>query len=69
MLTTNAEQLERDILRVFRGARKQDRPDIAEFMLAALEKLDCERPISTASTRPLIDAYRDLVGTCGSGKS
>lgn len=68
-MTSNADQLERDILRVFRCARRQDRPDIAEFMLAALEKLDSERANSPASTRPLIDAYRDLTGTCHSGKS
>ncbi len=67
-MTTNAEQLERDILRVFRCACRQGRQDIAEFMLAALEKLDSECVNSVASNRPLIDAYRDLVGTCGSGK-
>jgi hypothetical protein len=65
---SNADQLERDILRVFRCACQQDRPDIAEFLLSALEKLDCEAN-PTASNRPLIDAYRDLIGTCQSGKS
>ena len=62
------ETLERDILRVFRCACQQDRPDIAEFLLSALEKLDCEAN-PTASNRPLIDGYRDLIGTCQSGKS
>ena len=62
------ETLERDILRVFRCACQQDRPDIAEFLLSALEKLDCEAN-PTASNCPLIDAYRDLIGTCQSGKS
>ena len=65
---SNADQLERDILRVFRCACQQDRPDIAEFLLSALEKLDCEAN-PTASNRPLIDAYRDLIGTCQFGKS
>lgn len=67
-MPSNADQLERDILRVFRCACQQDRPDIAEFLLSALEKLDCEAN-PTASNRPLIDAYRDLIGTCQSGKS
>ena len=62
-------QLERDILQVFRCACQQDRPDIAEFMLAALEKLDDEWGSSVASDRPLIDGYRDLIGTCGYRKS
>jgi len=68
-MTSNADQLECDILRVFRCACQQGRPDIANFMLAALERLDSEHANSTAFNRPLIDAYRDLIGTCGSGKS
>ena len=39
-MRSETEQMERDILRVYRRARGQERPDIAEFMLAALEKLD-----------------------------
>ena len=68
-MASNTDQLERDILRVFRCACRQNRLDIAEFMLGALEKLDCGWVNSVASNRPLIDAYRDLVGTCDSGKS
>jgi hypothetical protein len=59
---SRTEILERDILRVFRHACRQDRPDIAEFMLAALEKLDGEHASSTVRNRPLIDSYRDLMG-------
>ena len=43
--------------------------NVAEFMLAALEKLDDEWGSSVASDRPLIDGYRDLIGTCGYRKS
>jgi|TARA_B100000378_G_scaffold223376_1_gene186908 hypothetical protein len=58
---SKTEILERDILRVFRYACRQDRLDIAEFMLAALEKMDGEYARSTVSNRPLIDSYRDLI--------
>jgi len=68
-MTSNTEQLERDILRVFRCACRQNRPDIAEFMLTALEKLDGECVNSVASDRPLMDAYRDLAGTWDCRKS
>ena len=37
-MRSETEQMERDILRVYRCACGQERPDIAEFMLAALEK-------------------------------
>ncbi|SDG57199.1 MULTISPECIES: hypothetical protein [Thalassobaculum] len=67
-MTSTIDRLERDILRVFRCACRHDRPDIAEFMLAALEKLDSEHANFTASSRLLIDAYRDLAETSGSGK-
>ena len=60
-MISKTEILERDILRVFRYACRQDRPDIAEFMLAALEKLDGEHATSTVRNRPLIDSYRDLI--------
>lgn len=68
-MPSDSDQLERDILQVFRCACQQDRPDIAEFLLAALEKLDDEWGSSVASDRPLIDAYRELVGTRDSGKA
>lgn len=64
-MTSDTDQLERDILRVFRCACQQGRPDIAEFMLAALEKLDSERSDSAARKSPLMDAYRDLAASCG----
>ena len=60
-MISKTEILERDILRVFRYACRQDRPDIAEFMLAALEKLDGEHATCTVRNRPLIDSYRDLI--------
>ncbi|MBO9422569.1 hypothetical protein J7481_23880 [Labrenzia sp. R4_2] len=68
-MTSNADQLEREILRVFRCACQQGRPDIADFMLAALERLDSEHANSTGSNRPLIDAYRDLAAIGGCGRS
>lgn len=68
-MTSNTDQLERDILRVFRCACRQNRPDIAEFMLTALEKLDGECVNSVASDCPLMDAYRHLAGTWDCGKS
>lgn len=64
-MISKTEILERGILRVFKCACRQDRPDIAEFMLTALEKLDNEHANPTACNRPLIDAYRDLAASCG----
>lgn len=60
-MSSKTAQLERDILRVFRSACRQDRSDIAEFLLAALEQLDHEGPKSPQEHRPLSDAYR---GNC-----
>ena len=68
-MTSNTERLEQDILRVFRCACRQDRPDIAEFLLKALEKLDSEREDTATKSRPLFDAYRDLAGTWDCGES
>lgn len=64
-MISKAGNLEHDILRAFRCACRQDRSDIAEFMLAALEKLDSERVNSGVSNRPLMDAYRELARTSG----
>jgi len=64
-MASKTERLERDILRVFRCACGQKRPDIAEFMLAALEKLDNEREDVAATDRPLMEAYMDVVDTRG----
>ena len=60
-MTSKTERLERDILRVFRCACGLKRPDIAEFMLAALETLDNEREDVATTNRPLMDAYMDVV--------
>lgn len=57
---SKTERLERDILRLFKCAYRQGRPDIAEFMLAALEKLDRRREDSAADGRPLSEAYLDV---------
>ncbi len=64
-MTTNAEQLERDILRVFRCACRQGRQDIAEFMLAALEELDHGRMGAASGSCPLEEAYREIVESDG----
>lgn len=62
MMISKTEILERDILRVFQCACRQDRPDIAEFMLSALEKLDREGLEFPREHRPLIDAYQEIAG-------
>jgi hypothetical protein len=61
-MNPNTEGLERDILRVFKCACLQSRPDIAEFMLAALEKLDREQSVtpSPSRRRALLDAYLEI---------
>jgi hypothetical protein len=61
-MISKTEILERDILRVFRCACRQDRSDIAEFMLAALEKLDREGSDTPREHGPLIDAYQEIAG-------
>jgi ATP:corrinoid adenosyltransferase len=65
-MMSKTERLERDILRVFRCACGQERLDIAEFMLAALEKLDSEREDIVVTGRPLMEAYMDVADNCGS---
>ena len=52
--------LERLVLDALRCACRQDRLDIADFMLAALEKLDQERPAARVGERPLAEAYREI---------
>ena len=64
-MRSKTERLERDILRVFRCACGQERPDIAEFMLAALEKLDSEREDVALTDRPLMEAYMDVADIHG----
>ncbi|AQQ08146.1 hypothetical protein B0E33_30430 (plasmid) [Roseibium algicola] len=67
-MTKSVDLLEKELLHVFRYACRRDRMDIAEFILAALEKLDDERKLSSHGNRPLNDAYRDLIGTCIAGR-
>lgn len=57
-MTGNTTLLERRILRAFRYACQHERLDVAEFMLAALEKLDHER--ADPDDRPLVEAYWSL---------
>jgi len=64
-MSSQTDQLERDVLRVFRCACRQNRPDIAEFMLAALEKLDSEHADVAAHDRPLMEAYMDVAEPSG----
>mgnify|MGYP007060998089 CR=1 FL=1 len=61
-MNPNTKELERDILRAFKCACRQDRPDIAEFMLAALEKLDQEQSETPSSSRrrALLDAFLEI---------
>ena len=61
-MKSKAESLERDILRVFKCACRQSRPDIAEFMLAALEKLDQEQSETPhfSPRKALFDAYLEI---------
>lgn len=61
-MTSNVDQLESIILHVFRCACRQGRLDIAEFMLAALEKLDSGRAESPQEQSSLFDAYREIAG-------
>lgn len=68
-MASNTDKLERDILRVLRCACRQDRPDIAEFMLAALEKLDRDGIEGPQSGSALIEAYREVVKTEGRGRN
>ncbi len=68
-MISETEVLERDILRVFIHACRQNRPDIADFMLTALEKLDSEHANTATHNRPLIDAYQNLAGSCEPRKS
>lgn len=61
-MNPKTERLEREILRVFKCAYRQSRPDIAEFMLAALEKLDQEQSEMPhfSPRRALFDAYLEI---------
>ncbi|RCK23791.1 hypothetical protein [Thalassospira lucentensis] len=59
-MSSGTDPLERAVLHAFRYACWQERLDIAEFMLAALEKLDQEHTDHVSGDRPLMDAYRDL---------
>lgn len=52
--------LERVVLNALKCACREDRLDIADFMLAALEKLDQERSGPRADERSVIAAYREI---------
>lgn len=68
-MASNTDKLERDILRVLRCACREDRPDIADFMLAALEKLDRDGIEGRQSSGATIEAYREIAKTNGRGGS
>lgn len=68
-MTSKTDQLEHEILRVFRCACRQDRADIAEFMLAALEKLDRDGIECPQCSGALIEAYREIAKTKGRGRN
>ncbi|MET4735692.1 hypothetical protein ABIE64_004438 [Thalassospira sp. MBR-102] len=59
-MSSETDPLEHVILHAFRYACRCERLDIAEFMLAALEKLDQERADHVSTERPLMDAYREV---------
>lgn len=61
--------LERVILSALKCAGREDRLDIADFMLAALEKLDQERSDAQANERPVVEAYRQIDAPFRRGKS
>jgi hypothetical protein len=52
--------LERVVLNALKCACREDRLDIADFMLAALEKLDQERSDPQVGERPVVEAYREI---------
>lgn len=52
--------LERVVLNALKCACRENRLDIADFVLAALEKLDQEQSDAQASERPVIEAYRQI---------
>jgi hypothetical protein len=57
---TPREKLENDILNAFRCACRQDRLDVADLMLQALEELDRDRQEPRENERPLLEAYREI---------
>ncbi|HHY48588.1 MAG TPA: hypothetical protein GYA10_02425 [Alphaproteobacteria bacterium] len=61
--------LERAVLAALKCACRQDRLDIADFMLEALEKLDREQPQPPAGERPLMEAYREIDSPSRRGRS
>ncbi|WP_157019384.1 hypothetical protein [Mesorhizobium xinjiangense] len=68
-MASKTDQLEHDILRVFRCACRQGRADIAEFMLLALEKLDRDGIECPQCGGALIEAYREIAKTNGGGRN
>ncbi|MBN9318004.1 MAG: hypothetical protein J0I99_19870 [Devosia sp.] len=60
MIIRETSNLERVVLDALKCACREDRLDIADFMLAALEKLDQERSGAQAGERPVTKAYREI---------
>lgn len=60
MIIRETSNLERVVLHALKCACREDRLDIADFMLAALEKLDQERSGAQAGERPMMEAYREI---------
>lgn len=59
-MTRGSQQLEKDILVAFKCACREDRLDIADVLLAALEALDRDRQGQPDNDRPLLEAYRKI---------
>jgi len=62
-MALDADQLEQDILRVFKCACRQNRLEIAEHLLRALEALDREPCVQQRTRRhcTLMEAYGELI--------
>jgi hypothetical protein len=58
-MTPRAE-LEDDILKALKCACRQNRLDVADLMLLALEELDRDRQEQRTDNRPLLEAYREI---------
>ena len=59
-MVRETSNLERIVLNALKCACREDRLDIADFMLAALEKLDEQTSDRLADERPVMEAYREI---------
>lgn len=66
---TSPKQLESGILGLFAQSLRANRPDIADILLIALEKLDGEKAGERNEGRPLIAAYRLLIDFAAASSS